>query len=443
MNKTVCLLVAAVTLACCAGCGENAAPKESTYNSAYQKQSPNNSTYEEESPYNSTYKIVAEAFDWGPAGTKAIVDLKSAIASSDLCNFTVTESNKHGSVGERDITKIYLCDEKGNEVNGSSRYIAIEMRVDPSHGALFYYDNSKAYNVWDDEYSLTITPVNAKSEVLKNMAVDPKYTGRIMPEADLFSRQEFVYNDTAMDYALFSPAKSDEKKPLVIWLHGSGEGGHDVLVTLLGNKVTALAGDEIQGILGGAYVLVPQCPTFWPEDTAELKNYGMSPDGTSYWKEPLKALIDKTVSENRDIDTKRIYIGGCSMGGYMTMLMVKSYPGFFAAAFPVCEFYEATFISDEDVKAIAKTPLWFTYCAKDRVVRPQYYSEPTIDMLKSAGADVHASVFEDVHDTTGQYVNKDGTPYTYDSHWSWIYVLNNECYDGDLNLWKWLSSQHR
>jgi dienelactone hydrolase len=422
MKKLVCLLIAAGMLACCAGCGKPA----------------------EEIAYNSKYQVVAEAFDWGAASTRAIVKLEGEIVSSKLCGFRVIESNKNGDVGEREITKIYLCDEKGNEINASSRYIAIEMRADPSHGTLFYYDTSQYYNVWDEEYRLAITPVDAESEVLKSLSVDPKYTNRITPQADLFGMSEFVYDDITMDYALYSPAGSGEKRPLVVWLHGQGEGGHDASISLLGNKVTALAGDDIQGILGGAYVLAPQCPTYWPDNTAESKYYGMRADGTSYWQEPLKALIDKTVSENGDIDPERIYIGGCSMGGYMTMLMVKSFPDFFAAAFPVCECYDTEFISYEEAENMAKTPLWFTYCAQDHVVPPQIFSAAAIDMLKNAGAgNLHASIFDDVHDTTGEYVNKDGTPYTYDNHWSWIYVLNNECYDGDLNLWEWMSMQNR
>ncbi len=200
MKKAVCLLAAAGMLACFSGCGVFAAGR-------------------------STYRIVAEAFDWGAASTKAIVELGSAIAPSDLCDFSVTESNKRGPVGAREITGVYLCDENGNKIDGSSRYIAIEMRVDPSHGTLFYYNTHTYYNVWDDDYRLTITPVNATSEILKNMHVDPKYTGRITPQADLFGMSEFVYNGTAMDYALYSPAESTGKKPLVAGSTARGKGG--------------------------------------------------------------------------------------------------------------------------------------------------------------------------------------------------------------------------
>ena len=62
--------------------------------------------------------------------------------------------------------------------------------------------------------------------------------------------------------------------------------------------------------------------------------------------------------------------------------------------------------------------------------------------LLAAGAkNVHVSAFDDVRDTSGEYKNEDGSAYEYNGHWSWIYWDNNECYDGDLNAWKWLGQQ--
>lgn len=60
-------------------------------------------------------------------------------------------------------------------------------------------------------------------------------------------------------------------------------------------------------------------------------------DGTSIYEDALMAFIKDYVSKNEDIDQNRIYIGGCSSGGYMTMLMIRDYPEYFAAALPVCE----------------------------------------------------------------------------------------------------------
>ena len=55
---------------------------------------------------------------------------------------------------------------------------------------------------------------------------------------------------------------------------------------------------------------------------------------------------------------------------------------------------------------------------------------------------VYFSRFEDV---SGKL--SDGSDYTYNGHWSWIYTLNNECQeevDGtSVSIWQWLASQSK
>lgn len=76
-----------------------------------------------------------------------------------------------------------------------------------------------------------------------------------------------------------------------------------------------------------------------------------------------------------------------------------------------------------------------------QTVVPSAYEEPLIARLAETGAaDVHVTVFQDVHDMSGRY-QKDGNPYQYLGHFSWIFFFNNECYDDDLSLWQWLSEQ--
>lgn len=58
------------------------------------------------------------------------------------------------------------------------------------------------------------------------------------------------------------------KAPLVVYLHGAGEGkgatqGEGATRAYTGNRVTALSQKQIQRYFGGfAWVLVPQSPTF-------------------------------------------------------------------------------------------------------------------------------------------------------------------------------------
>ena len=68
------------------------------------------------------------------------------------------------------------------------------------------------------------------------------------------------------------------------------------------------------------------------------------------------------------IDASRIYVGGDSNGGYMTMLLVRDNPGYFAAAFPTCEGLKDSLITEQDLKNIADTPIWFTAAKTDTVL---------------------------------------------------------------------------
>ena len=91
---------------------------------------------------------------------------------------------------------------------------------------------------------------------------------------------------------------------------------------------------------------------------------------------------------------------------------------------------------------IKHIPMWFTYAKTDRVIDYTICTIPTVKRLVYAGAsNVHVSVFDDVHDTTGLYKNEDGSAYTYNGHCSWIYWDNNECYEDELNAWEWLAQQ--
>lgn len=125
------------------------------------------------------------------------------------------------------------------------------------------------------------------------------------------------------------------------------------------------------------------------------------------------------------------------------MDLVLNYPDFFAAAYPICEAYADAGITDEQLEGIKELPIWFVYASNDDTVVPDTYEIPTIARLKAIGANVHTSVFEDVHDTTGLYTMEDGSPYQYMGHWSWLYFFNNECEEDGVSLWQWLSGQSR
>lgn len=255
-----------------------------------------------------------------------------------------------------------------------------------------------------------------------------------------------------------------------------GEGGADPNVAILGNKVVNLITDEIQQYFGdtGAAVLAPQSPTMWL-DTSGTGTMAMgTANSESFYTEALMSLIVDFVQEHPEIDATRMYIGGCSNGGYMTINMLVSYPGVFAAAYPVCEPYANDWLTGDKLAAMADTPIWLTAAKSDTIVTlyegywdeeppflyhvaaddsgqevPVYeYSNALFDRLTKAGAaDIHYSLFDKVLDTTGQYLNEAGEPYEYDGHRSWIYTLNNQCVEEvggkETTIFEWMSNQRR
>ncbi|MBR4164106.1 MAG: prolyl oligopeptidase family serine peptidase, partial [Solobacterium sp.] len=136
------------------------------------------------------------------------------------------------------------------------------------------------------------------------------------------------------------------------------------------------------------------------------------------------------------VNAKKTVLAGCSNGGYMTMVMAMHHPEMFDAYVPICEAVNDKYISDEQIEELKKLPIYFVYSKDDTTFVPENYEIPTIERLLKAGAEnVYVSTTDHVIDTSGLYINKDGTPYKYAGHWSWIYFFNNECDADGLKAW--------
>ena len=415
--------------------------------------------------------VVVEGMDWGPSVTKTIlkfdevvtrdcvsadkfkvVETKESFNWKALAEGKMENAAKHITIEtQRKVLKAYTCNENG-EKSLDSEYIALELNYGPEEGTPFCYDLFVGNNTICSPYDLTVS-LNKKSTLkdAKGNEVDLIQVNKTINFDDaIYPQLQNV--DTTLSfsgvqghefkYASFEPYSDGQKHPLVIWLHGAGEGGHDPRLNTLGNKVTALYGEEFQTVMKGAYILAPQCPTFWMEFN-EKGSWMDNPGVDSIYLADLKQLIDIYVEAHKDIDRDRILVGGCSNGGYMTMDLIMNYPDYFAAAYPICEAYADEGIKDEQIKAIKNIPIWFIYAENDTTVPPAKYEEPTISRLQKVSKNIHTSIFKDVHDTTGLYKDKDGNAYQYMGHWSWLYFFNNECKENGINMWKWLAEQHR
>lgn len=229
-----------------------------------------------------------------------------------------------------------------------------------------------------------------------------------------------------MKYQLYEPENADEEKlPLIVWTHGGGESGYqgviyDNVEQLKANRgALAFAEDETQEIFGGAYVLAPQTPNEWSDCVEQLKN-----------------VVDHVVEEY-PIDTSRIYIFGCSAGGYMVLDQIVHYPDFYAAAVATCPaidtanintYGDGRIITDEELSSIT-TPLWLVQSKDDKTVSYTESAERVYNLLKDKGAIL----------TSYDNVTVDGT--TYDGHNAWIYTARNMPEHDGKSVFAWTAEQ--
>ncbi|MDR2661605.1 MAG: prolyl oligopeptidase family serine peptidase [Treponema sp.] len=149
----------------------------------------------------------------------------------------------------------------------------------------------------------------------------------------------------------------------------------------------------------------------------------------SKYTEALKATIDNYLATNEDVDRSRLYIGGCSNGGYMTINMMVHYPLFFAAAYPIAESFVNAEINDDSLQNLSKEAIWFVVSADDTTVKPvsDYTLDTYVRLLRAGSKNVHLSYYESV-------IGEDEPGFRYDGHSSWIYALQDRVlYDQDAS----------
>lgn len=416
-----------------------------------------------------SYRTVTEVYDWGAAISKIIVDLGTDVSADAVDNQTFkvyakrvlaegattpkqaaqiknkiplgSEAHKDSDLeGYREVTKAYVSDANG-KIADKGHYVTIELKVGPdiNIGSALNFDVNTFFNNWvKPEYTVTQTKPIAS---ITNLVINNNQ-GNIRPIVDKFNYAHKNFGRLSYGYASYEP-KDNNKHPLIIWLHGMGEGGTDSpSIPISANKADMFADESLQSHFGSAYVLVPQARTYWMHG---YKSFG---DGTSIYEKSLMQLIDAYANEHPNIDKHRIYIGGDSNGGYMTMLLIRDYPKYFAAAFPTCEGLADKLISNNDINALKQTPIWFTAAKTDTTLPPKDYVVPTFKRLQAAGdKNVHFSFFDKVVDQTGLYKKADGSEFEYPGHWSWIYVYNDKCTDTingkTVKLMDWLAEQKR
>ena len=182
-------------------------------------------------------------------------------------------------------------------------------------------------------------------------------------------------------YLLYLPNKYHQIKkdwPLIFFLHGAGERGNDIELVKKHGPPKLITEDKSFPFI----IAVPQCNENMKWNIEELNN-----------------LLDEIIFKY-NIDTKRIYLTGLSMGGFGTWDMAIKFPNKFAAIIPICGGGDPS-----KVCKIKDLPIWVFHGAKDDIV-PLSKSEEMVKGLKDCGGNPKFTIYPNAeHDSWTETYN--------------------------------------
>ena len=172
---------------------------------------------------------------------------------------------------------------------------------------------------------------------------------------------------TSINYLTLLPSSYKAKGagvPLILFLHGSGERGKDL------EKVKAW----------GAPAIAEKDPQF-----PFMVMSPQLPDGESWHALALKGLLDQVLVKY-NVDRRRVYLTGLSLGKYGAWDLASRYPDYFAAVAPICGGGIAPAVG-----SMRAVPTWVFHGKMDDAV-PEQESARMVTALQAAGGDVRYTV---------------------------------------------------
>jgi predicted esterase len=205
-----------------------------------------------------------------------------------------------------------------------------------------------------------------------------------------------------LEYAVFVSSKvsKDKKNPLIVTLHGLGagpaimfgpkalelaeEGGY-ILVGPMGFNVRGWYGISMKGFRGAPPKQPNSANTAQPDANAAPKpkpsmfyNPNDPPNLNELSEKDVMNVLD-IIRKEFNVDERRIYLMGHSMGGAGTLYLGVKYPSIWAALAPIAP--AAFSLNPDSLKTIPSMPVIFVHGDADEMV-PVALSRHWVDKLK-------------------------------------------------------------
>ena len=193
-----------------------------------------------------------------------------------------------------------------------------------------------------------------------------------------------------LQYLLYLPKEyepgAEKDWPLLLFLHGAGERGDDLDLVTVHGPPKRIAKEPEFAEKCPFIVVSPQC----------LKDHYWSPA-------QLQLLLDEII-ERYQVDEKRIYVTGISMGGFGTWMLTADKPERFAAVAPICGGFDP-----EQAKKFVNVPVWTFHGDADGAV-PVKLTQNMVKAIEDVGGKkVKMTIYPGVnHDSwTQTYINQE------------------------------------
>jgi predicted peptidase len=175
-------------------------------------------------------------------------------------------------------------------------------------------------------------------------------------------------------FQLFLPPDLASSPPVVLFLHGAGEGGLDGYIQTTVGLGPAMLKNPERFPLAGVF---PQSPprTPWHGRSAE------------HALRALEATLDEL-----DCDRDRVYLTGISMGGYGTWYLATAHASRFAAIVPVCG---GSGNPELTAERLAHVPVWAFHGDRDDII-PVEESREVVAALRARGSNVRYTEYRNV-----------------------------------------------
>jgi len=192
----------------------------------------------------------------------------------------------------------------------------------------------------------------------------------------------------AYRYRLFRPRQIEKNRlyPLIVWLHGYGNGEFEAIGVGQLNHVQNLLPDRNAAENAHFFFLALQCPT---DQRGFFSTHNQAATGGQY-PEPGEVLVQVVHQLLREdpIDPKRVTLVGISGGANAAWELAGRYPGIFAGVAPM----GGGGPPEQTLQRLKQVPIWAFHTKDDLKVSSEGIIR-AIDRMRSMGGRAYLTLF--------------------------------------------------